>query len=65
MAKSLNIFHKTYIQNDNFFHARINKISDPYMVSSPSQVDAYWFIFMPLLWNYELKPKSQKNKAIT
>ena len=36
------------------------------MVSSPSQMDADWFIFLPLLRNYELKPKSEEHiKYIT
>lgn len=36
-------------------------VFEPYMVSSPSQVDTYWSILLPPFGNYKLEPEIQQN----
>lgn len=33
------------------------------MVSSPSQVDAYWSVLLPPFGNYELEPEKKKESS--
>lgn len=45
-------------------HISLN-VSGTYMVSSPSQVDTYWPMLLPLFGNYKLEPENPKNKIST
>lgn len=45
-------------------HISLNVIGT-YMVSSPSQVDTYWPMLLPLFGNYKLEPENQKKKIFT
>lgn len=45
-------------------HIRLN-VTGTYMVPSPSQVDTYWPMLLPLFGNYKLEPENQKKNKIS